>query len=52
MVTTIRVFRSQTQHSAKLTKNAKPVVYKGAPHGLCTEMKDTVNAELHAFIQS
>jgi non-heme chloroperoxidase len=37
--------------SAKIVKNAKLVVYKGAPHGLCTTHKDRVNAELLAFIK-
>jgi non-heme chloroperoxidase len=38
--------------SSKLIKNAKLVVYKGAPHGMCTTLKDRVNAELLSFIQS
>jgi non-heme chloroperoxidase len=38
--------------SSKLVKNAKLVVYKGAPHGMCTTLKDKVNAELLSFIQS
>jgi non-heme chloroperoxidase len=38
--------------SSKLIKDAKLVVYKGAPHGLCTTHKDQVNAELLSFIQS
>jgi non-heme chloroperoxidase len=37
--------------SAKMVKNAKLVVYKGAPHGMCTTHKDRVNAELLAFIK-
>jgi len=37
--------------SAKLIKNAKLVVYQGAPHGMCTTLKDRVNAELLAFIK-
>jgi non-heme chloroperoxidase len=37
--------------SAKIVKNAKLVVYKGAPHGMCTTHKDRVNAELLAFIK-
>jgi len=36
---------------AKLVKNAKLVVYKGAPHGMCTTLKEKVNEELLAFIQ-
>jgi non-heme chloroperoxidase len=38
--------------SSKLIKGAKLVVYKGAPHGMCTTLKDKVNAELLSFIQS
>ena len=38
--------------SAKIVKNAKLVVYKGAPHGMCTTLKDKVNAELLSFIQA
>jgi len=37
--------------SSKIVKNAKLVVYAGAPHGMCTTLKDRVNAELLAFIE-
>lgn len=37
--------------SSKIVPNAKLVVYKGAPHGMCTTLKDRVNAELLSFIQ-
>ena len=37
--------------SAKIVKNAKLVVYKGAPHGMCTTLKDRVNEELLEFIK-
>ena len=37
--------------SSKIVKNAKLVVYKGAPHGMCTTEKDRVNADLLAFIK-
>ena len=37
--------------SAKIVRNATLKVYKGAPHGLCTTLKDQVNAELLAFFQ-
>jgi non-heme chloroperoxidase len=37
--------------SAKLVRNATLKVYKGAPHGMCTTLKDKVNEELLAFIQ-
>jgi non-heme chloroperoxidase len=36
----------------KLIPNATLKVYKGAPHGLCTTMKDQVNEDLLAFIRS
>src|SRR5204863_308926 len=36
---------------AKLIKGATLKVYKGAPHGMCTTLKDQVNAELLAFIK-
>ena len=38
--------------SSKLVKGAKLVVYPGAPHGMCTTLKDKVNAELLAFFES
>jgi non-heme chloroperoxidase len=38
--------------SSKLIKDAKLVVYKGAPHGMCTTLKDRVNEELLAFIKA
>jgi non-heme chloroperoxidase len=37
--------------SAKIVKNAKLQVLKGAPHGLCTTHKDAVNEELITFIK-
>jgi len=37
--------------SSKLLKNAKLVVYPGAPHGMCITEKDKVNADLLAFIK-
>jgi non-heme chloroperoxidase len=37
---------------AKLIPNAKLMVYKGAPHGLCTTMTDQVNEDLLAFIKA
>jgi non-heme chloroperoxidase len=37
--------------SSKLIKNATLKVYKGAPHGMCTTLKDQVNAELLAFLK-
>jgi non-heme chloroperoxidase len=35
--------------SAKIVKNAKLVVVKGGPHGMCTTMKDRINEELLTF---
>jgi non-heme chloroperoxidase len=36
--------------SSKIVRNATLKVIKGAPHGMCTTLKDLVNAELLAFI--
>ena len=38
--------------SSKIIRNAKLVVYEGAPHGMCTTEKDRVNADLLAFLQA
>ena len=38
--------------SAKIVKNAILKVYKGAPHGMCTTLKDQVNADLLEFFKS
>ena len=45
-------FADSAPLSSKIIKNAKLVVYKGAPHGMCTTLKDKVNEELLAFIKS
>ena len=37
--------------SSKIVKGATLKVYKGAPHGMCTTLKDQVNEELLAFIK-
>jgi non-heme chloroperoxidase len=37
---------------AKLVKNSTLKIIKGAPHGLCTTLKDQVNEDLLAFIKS
>ena len=37
--------------SAKIIKNATLKVYPGAPHGMCTTLKDRVNDDLLAFIK-
>ena len=38
--------------SSKIIKNAQLKIYKGAPHGMCTTLKDRVNEDLLAFIKS
>ena len=38
--------------SSTLIKNAELKVYKGAPHGMCTTLKDKINADLLAFIKA
>jgi non-heme chloroperoxidase len=37
--------------SSKIIKNAVLKIYPGAPHGLTATHKDTVNADLLAFIK-
>jgi non-heme chloroperoxidase len=37
--------------SSKIVKDAQLKVYKGAPHGMCTTLKDKVNEELLAFFK-
>jgi len=37
--------------SSKLVKGARLKVYPGAPHGMCTTLKNEVNADLLGFIQ-
>jgi non-heme chloroperoxidase len=38
--------------AAKIVKGATLKVYKGAPHGMCTTLKDQVNADLLGFIKA
>jgi non-heme chloroperoxidase len=38
--------------SAKIVANATLKVYEGAPHGMCTTLKDRVNEDLLAFLKS
>jgi non-heme chloroperoxidase len=45
-------FADSGELQAKLIKGATLKVYKGAPHGLCTTLKDQVNADLLAFIEA
>src|SRR5213592_350823 len=37
--------------SSEIVKNATLKVYKGAPHGMCTTLKDQVNEELLGFFK-
>jgi non-heme chloroperoxidase len=37
--------------SSKLIPNATLKIYKGAPHGMCTTIKDEINADLLAFVR-
>jgi non-heme chloroperoxidase len=34
-----------------MVKNAQLKVYPGAPHGMCSTLKDQVNADLLAFLK-
>jgi non-heme chloroperoxidase len=45
-------FADASPLTVKLVKDSRLVVFKGAPHGLCTTLKDAVNRELLAFIES
>ena len=38
--------------TAKLLPQATFKIYPGAPHGMCTTLKDQVNDDLLAFLQS
>jgi non-heme chloroperoxidase len=38
--------------SSKVVKNATLKVYQGGPHGMCTTLKDRVNADLLAFLKA
>ncbi|WP_332848650.1 alpha/beta fold hydrolase [Massilia sp. S19_KUP03_FR1] len=38
--------------SAKIVKNAKLIIYEGAPHGLPATHKDKLNADLLAFLKA
>jgi non-heme chloroperoxidase len=38
--------------SSKIVKNATLKVYTGAPHGMCTTLKDRVNDELLTFLKA
>lgn len=38
--------------SSKLIRGARLEIYEGAPHGMCTTLKDRVNEELLAFVKA
>jgi non-heme chloroperoxidase len=38
--------------SAKIVRGAELKIYQGAPHGMCTTLKDRVNEELFGFLKS
>ncbi|HEY2249660.1 MAG TPA: alpha/beta hydrolase, partial [Planctomycetaceae bacterium] len=38
--------------TSKLVKGASLKVYPGAPHGLCSTLKDQINADLLAFFKA
>ena len=38
--------------SSKIVKNEQLKVYKGAPHGMCTTIKDQINADLLDFAEA
>jgi non-heme chloroperoxidase len=38
--------------SSKLVKNATLKIFKGAPHGMCTTLKDQINADLLVFLKT
>src|SRR5436189_1968161 len=38
--------------SSKIVKGATLKIYPGAPHGLCSTLKDQVNADLLAFLRA
>ena len=37
--------------SSKIVKGAQFKIYKGAPHGMCSTLKDEINADLLAFVK-
>ena len=43
---------ASARRAAALVKDAELVVYEGAPHGLCTTMKERVNRDLQAFLKT
>lgn len=44
-------FEDSALLSSKIIKDAQLKIYKGAPHGMCSTLKDQVNRDLLAFIK-
>ena len=42
---------ASAKHAVTLISGAQLKIYPGAPHGLCSTLKDRVNADLFAFLQ-
>ena len=51
-MTTIVPIGASGLMSSKIVKGATLKIYPGAPHGLCSTLKDQVNADLLAFIRT
>ena len=45
-------FENSAPKSAKLIRDAELKVYSGAPHGICSTLKERVNADLLEFLKS
>jgi non-heme chloroperoxidase len=43
---------ASAMRSSRMIKGATLKVYPGAPHGMCSTLKDQVNAELLAFFKA
>lgn len=44
-------FKNSAAKSAQLIKNAQLKVYPGAPHGMCSTIKDQINQDLLSFVE-
>jgi non-heme chloroperoxidase len=44
--------KASAMRSSKMIKDAKLLVYEGAPHGLCTTHKDRVNVDLRNYLSA
>jgi non-heme chloroperoxidase len=51
-VTQIVTIGASAMLSSKLIKHARLDIYSGAPHGLCSTLKEKVNADLLTFFAS